>query len=99
VWAHLFGEEGLEVGVRGVVGQIDRQMLLKYRNLEAAIEHSLEQYGTETIVSLPECRKIRRMRRKCLGVKSLLIESDRRRKMEDLAFVRGEAEGAGIEIG
>ena len=95
MWAHLFGEEGLEVGVRSVVGQIDRQMPFKYKNLEAAIEHSLEQYGTETIVSLPECRKIRRMRRKCLGVQvAHLIESDRRRKMEDLAFVRGEAEGA-----
>jgi hypothetical protein len=56
VCAHLFGEEGLEVGVRSVVGQIDRQLLLKYKNLEAGIEAALEKYGTETIVSLPDSK-------------------------------------------
>lgn len=57
VCAHLFGEEGLDMAVRSVVGQVDRQMLLNYKSLESAIDDSLERYGGEKIVSLADLHK------------------------------------------
>lgn len=50
----LFGEEGIEVAVRNVVGPIDRGLLKAYQHMAMAIDRSLELHGDETVVFASE---------------------------------------------
>ena len=50
VCRRLFGEEGVEVAVRNVVGRIDRGLLKTSRNMTTVIDQSLEQHGKETLI-------------------------------------------------
>ncbi len=54
VCRRLFGEEGIEVAVRNVVGHVDSGLLKTYQNvtqnMTAAIDQSLEQHGKETLI-------------------------------------------------
>lgn len=54
VCRRLFGEEGIELAVRNVVGHVDSGLLKTYQNvtqnMTAAIDQSLEQHGKETLI-------------------------------------------------
>jgi hypothetical protein len=54
VCRRLFGEEGIELAVRNVVGRVDSGLLKTYQNvaqnMTAAIDQSLELHGKETLI-------------------------------------------------
>jgi hypothetical protein len=50
ICARLFGEEGSEISIRNVVGDIDLGLLTAFKSVERAIEEALEAGGTETII-------------------------------------------------
>jgi hypothetical protein len=56
VCGRLFGEEGSEISIRNVVGQIDQGLLVAHKNFERAIEEALEGGGTETIISVGQIK-------------------------------------------
>jgi hypothetical protein len=51
ICGRLFGEEGSEISIRNVVGQIDSGLLINHQNLARALDEALESNGTETIIS------------------------------------------------
>ena len=51
VCARLFGEEGAEISIRNVVGDVYYKLLDASKNIERAIDEALERSGTETIIS------------------------------------------------
>ncbi len=50
VCRRLFGEEGIELAVRNVVGHVDSGLLKTYQNMTQAIDQSLELHGKETLI-------------------------------------------------
>jgi hypothetical protein len=51
VCGRLFGEEGAEISIRNVVGDVYHKLLDASKNIESAIDEALERDGTETIIS------------------------------------------------
>ena len=50
VCRRLFGEEGIELAVRNVIGRVDSGLLKAYQNTTLALDQSLEQHGKETLI-------------------------------------------------
>src|SRR5882724_5764999 len=56
ICARLFGEEGAEISIRNVVGEVESRLVADCKNLGSEIGAVLERSGTETIISADQIK-------------------------------------------